>query len=532
MNILGNGCLRTDGQRIVDGKGKEILLKGWGLGNWLLQEGYMWKAGSPRFDRPARIEKVIEELTGETYARQFWQAYRENYVTREDIRYMAQLGYNSVRIPFNWRLFLEEEPGLVWKEEGFLLLDRCLEWCEQEGLYAFLDLHGAPGGQTGANIDDSRDNVPRLFIDEDSWEKALGLWRRMAERYEGREVVGGYDLLNEPIVPPDTGNGDFDYLIPKLKQFYEEAIALIREVDTGHMLSLEGPHWATDVQIFDRKYDDNMVLHFHRYAEMPSVKCLQKFVDAADRLQVPLWMGETGENVNEWYAALYPLAEKKNIGYNLWPWKKMDCTNSPCSIKAPEGWELILDYINRGPHPGYRKAQEILDEYLENIRLENCVLHPEVTRHVMRQIPFSMRAVDFDEYPGRGESYRSRQAYPSGYRENTGMHIVEREKKEEKKFGFDSQWERFSLILEEGEFAGYTIDGKKTAALLVEGRMDEGSLLSIMDGKGDVIRTESLKDHVFRLEENGEEERRVLIRVEKGYAEISALHFGECSEKE
>ena len=159
------GFLHTKGKKIVNGRGEEILLTGWGLGNWLLQEGYMWKAYGERFDRPSRIEKAVEELTGRDFAEYFWKEYRENYIRREDILAMAESGYNSVRIPFSYRLFMEDGPGIHWKEEGFVLLDRCLTWCEEAGMYAFLDLHGAPGGQTGSNIDDSVDNVPRLFID-------------------------------------------------------------------------------------------------------------------------------------------------------------------------------------------------------------------------------------------------------------------------------------------------------------------------------------------------------------------------------
>ena len=57
------GFLNTDGRRIVNGDGEEVLLAGWGLGNWLLCEGYMWLAYNlPRFDRPRRIEAVVEEL--------------------------------------------------------------------------------------------------------------------------------------------------------------------------------------------------------------------------------------------------------------------------------------------------------------------------------------------------------------------------------------------------------------------------------------------------------------------------------------
>lgn len=490
MKKQNNLCayLHADGKKIVDGSGKEILLSGWGLGNWLLQEGYMWKAYGERFDRPSRIEKCVEELTGKDYAPLFWKKYRENYIRREDILAMAELGYNSVRIPFSYRLFMEDGPGILWKEEGFKLLDDCLSWCEEAGIYAFLDLHGAPGGQTGSNIDDSVDNVPRLFIDRDCRVKACALWKKLAQRYSERAVVGGYDLLNEPIIPPEAGNGDFDYLIPELELFYEEVIAAVREVDNNHLISLEGAHWATDVRIFHKKYDDNMVLHFHRYAEMPDRACLERFISAAEELDVPLWMGETGENSNAWYAALYPLASALGIGYNLWPWKKMDCTNSPCSIREPEGYQKILRYLDKGPHPGYEEARQILNQYLENICIENCELHPEVTRHVFRKPPFTIQAVDFDACPGKGASWFG-SGNPYGiYRSDTDMEIRELYPAGEKAFAFDCGWECLALVLKAGEFVCYSFCTAETAGkeihLQISYRAEEKTELAVITETG------------------------------------------------
>lgn len=499
------GFLHRKEQKIVNGRDEEIILRGWGLGNWLLAEGYMWQCTSPRFDRQRRIEQVIEQLTGKEFAHWFWKSFQENYIRREDIQAMSRLGYNSVRIPFHYKVFMEDGPGLHWKEEGFALLDRCLDWCEEEGLYAFLDLHGAPGGQTGSNIDDSVDNVPRLFIDTECRTAAIELWKKLARRYAGREVVGGYDLLNEPIVPANAGKGDFDLLIPELKQFYREAVREIRRVDKNHLLSIEGPHWATDVSIFDELYDENMVLHFHRYAEPPEIACLKPYMKAGRKLRVPLWMGETGENTNAWYAALYPLAESLGIGYNLWPWKKMDCTNSPCSLKRPKGWEEILSYIEGGPHPGYARSAGIFCEYLENMKYENCIYNEAVTHHVLRRPPFSLQAVDFDYVPpeldfdcalpepgfdcapsepdfdcappdrsfdsvnqaldfnqtaepGNGSGAVSSYGNRADYRCRSGMEVIEQYQKQERRFAFDCGWERFALVLHAGNAVAYSFD--------------------------------------------------------------------------
>ena len=464
-----NGYLRAEGRKIVNGLGEEIILRGWGLGNWLLCEGYMWMSKSPRFDRPHRIEQVIRELTGSKYSEKFWKRFRDEYITKDDIKGMAELGYNSVRIPFDWQILMEDEEEIIWKEEGFQLLDRCIDWCEEYGLYAFLDLHGAPGGQTGANIDNCVDDVPRLFIDADKWDKGIKLWEKLALRYRDRWIVGGYDLLNEPIRPTMNGK-NFDYLLSKLVEFYDEAIAAIRKVDKKHMLSIEGHHWATDTSVFYKKYDDNMVLHFHRYACMPDISAYEEYINLSKQLDLPLWLGETGENVKEWYTAMYPLAVSCDIGYNLWPWKKMARDNSPCSIGKPENWEKIIEYTEGGPHPGYQQARKILDEFLNNITYANCQHHPEVTKAVYREPGCRVRATDFEHFPGKGISYSGKRTDSNwfGYRRNTGMGIVElyNINQREKRFAFDSMWDRFALELIEGEFAEYAINNVKEGDLV------------------------------------------------------------------
>jgi len=259
------GFLRTDGTRIVNERGEEVLLTGMGLGNWLLWEGYMWRFYG-RYDRPRTIETLLCEVAGEEYTADFIRRFRETYITKEDVRLMAEEGFNSVRVPIGWRVLMDNEPGYPLREDGFQLLDRFIDWCETYKLYVILDLHGAPGGQTGANIDDCFDDRPRLFTDPESRDAALKLWKVMAKRYKDRWIVGAYDLLNEPLRPC----ADKRYpLIPdyrdELVRFYRDAIAEIRKIDTKHTIQVEGRNWASKADIFDTRWDDNLVIHFHRY---------------------------------------------------------------------------------------------------------------------------------------------------------------------------------------------------------------------------------------------------------------------------
>ena len=288
-----SGFLHASGRELHNDREEPVLLLGWGLGNWLLCEGYMWGFDqSPMFDRPQRIEHTLRTLTGDKYAERFWKSFRSHYITDEDLALMAEMGCNSLRIPISSRLFLEDGPRLKFKKEGFHLLDRMLDGCEKYGLYAFIDLHAAPGGQTGANIDESMDDLCRLFIDEAQFERGRALWEEIARRYHDRWIVGGYDLLNEPIRPVRfQGDPDLDGYEPRLRAFYEQAIERIRRYDQKHLIALEGIHWATDTGIFDHVYDDNMVIHFHRYGCPPDISSLREYLEVSERLNLPLWLG-------------------------------------------------------------------------------------------------------------------------------------------------------------------------------------------------------------------------------------------------
>src|SRR5271166_200633 len=106
-SIPAAGFLHTQGVDIVDDRGQKVMLRGVGLGNWMLPEGYMWRFGQEG-DRPRKIEKIVSDLIGPDNAAKFWKEYRANYITQADIERIAQLEFNSVRPALNARLFLSE----------------------------------------------------------------------------------------------------------------------------------------------------------------------------------------------------------------------------------------------------------------------------------------------------------------------------------------------------------------------------------------------------------------------------------------
>lgn len=273
-----------------------------------------------------------------------------------------------------------------------------------------------------------------------------------------------------------------------------------------------------------------MVIHFHRYACQPDIACYQEFIDRARKLDCPLWLGETGENVTEWFTAMYPLAAELSIGYNLWPFKKMDAVNAPCSVRKPKDWELITNYAKKGKHPGYRKAQEILEEYLEAIKLANCELHPEVTKAVFRQPGSIIRGTDFDQFPGKGISCSG--TFPEeniyGYRMGMGMEIRNKFPDSKQEFGFDCRWRRFVLALGEKEFACYSLfDSKPDSRLWIHLFVLEDAEIIVSEGES-VLGSSRLTASDARQEIGplslGEREKNLIrIEVVSGKIEIEKI---------
>lgn len=394
--------LHTAGQDIVNESGKKIYLKGVGLGNWLLPEGYMWKFGALG-DRPRNIEKVIVDLIGNKKADRFWKTFRQNYITESDIKQIAALGFNSVRPALNARLFLTEEENPVYVDEGFQLIDSLVSWCKKYKLYVILDMHAAPGGQTGANIDDSRNNSPELFIDQKYQDQLVNLWIKIAQRYKDEPAVAAYDLLNEPL-PVGTGAADkYKHLLAPL---YQRITTEIRKVDKNHMITLEGYDWANNWSIFDKPFDNNVLYQFHYYcwARPDNLNNIDRFLKKRNELNSPVWVGETGEKGNAIYWATSQYFKANNIGFSFWPWKKMDTQNTPYSIKKPNNWDLISAYTNGGSKPDSVLAEKILNELLENIKISNCVYFEDVCNAILTRIPGQIEAENYG-HEGFNRSY-------------------------------------------------------------------------------------------------------------------------------
>ena len=364
------------GKDILAPNGQPIVLKGTNLGNWLVPEGYMFKFKD--INSPRMIDQLIRELVGPSEADAFWKKFLDVYITAEDIRYLKTTGINSIRVPFNYRLFTNEHyMGASDSTRGFLYLDRLISWCKQEELPIILDMHCAPGGQTGDNIDDGY-GYPFLFEDEKSQQQCIDIWHRIATRYANEPYVIGYDLLNEPI----AHYFDKNYFNPLLEPLYKKITAAIRKADRNHLVFLGGAQWNSNFTPFGPPFDNKLVYSFHKYWTPPTRAVIQDYLDFSNKYNVPLHCGETGENDDAWVQTFRELLDSNRISWHYWPYKKPDNTKGFMNFNLPNGYDSVISYSNqvrknfeaiRQQRPADRKLiKAALDGFLENSRFKNC----------------------------------------------------------------------------------------------------------------------------------------------------------------
>ncbi|UAM97232.1 carbohydrate-binding protein [Polaribacter litorisediminis] len=375
--------LRTLGKKIINSKGEEVLLKGIGLGGWMLQEGYMMNSSGAADTQHEFIEK-LDLLIGEEETKTFYTNWRKNFFTKQDLDSIKKWGYNSVRLAMHYNLFtppIEAEPVQgenTWLETGFEMVDELLTWCEANEIYLILDLHAAPGGQgQDAAISDYDSDKPSLWESELNKSKTVALWGKLAERYKDKEWIGGYDLLNEVNWPLESG---------VLRDLYVRATNAIRAHDSNHIIYIEGNWFANDFTGLTPPWDSNMVYSFHKYWTYNDTASIQWVLDMRNQHNVPLWMGESGENSNVWYTEAINLFEDNDIGWSWWPWKRIETIVSPFSINSNPKYEAIINYWKgEATQPSAQDAIDGLKQLTDDLLVDNNEYYRDVVDACIRQ---------------------------------------------------------------------------------------------------------------------------------------------------
>jgi endoglucanase len=174
---------------------------------------------------------------------------RRGFITESDIAYIAELGFDHVRIPID-EMQMWDKTGKR-DEDAFAALHDGIRWSLAHGLKVVVDLHILRSHHFNA------DEKP-LWTDPAEQERFIGLWRDLSRALHGYPVDRvAYELMNEPVADdPD----DWNRLVAK-------AFAAVRELEPERSIVIGSNMWQgagtfDDLVVPD---DERIILSYHFY---------------------------------------------------------------------------------------------------------------------------------------------------------------------------------------------------------------------------------------------------------------------------
>ncbi len=321
--------LQVENNKIIGASGKPIQLRGTCIGGWMNMEDFI--NGYTGTEHALRY--TMAETIGKEKAEFLFDRLLHYFFGEDDIKFIKSWGATAIRIPLNYRHFEDDEAPFIYKESGFERLDKIIDLCEKHKLYVILDLHAVQGYQNTHWHSDNDVRHSFFWHDKTYQDRFVALWEEFARRYNGRSVIAGYNIMNEPCV--NTPHGDFPHTFFKnykpdwerMNRIYRRTVEAIRDIDSDHIIFLEGDNYSKLFEGLEAPFATNLVYSSHNYtaagfgpgpypgvadaktARVESGKHwdldVQKEVfnshegtQFADKYNVPLWVGEFGSVYN------------------------------------------------------------------------------------------------------------------------------------------------------------------------------------------------------------------------------------------
>jgi endoglucanase len=379
--------------------GENILFKGLGIGSWLNLEHFM--LGIPATDH--QIRKAFEDVYGRDTAKSFFDEFIMQFITDADFRFLKENGINLIRVPFNYRLFIDDQNPSEYKQAGFIYLDRLMDLSRKYEIYVLPDLHSAPGGQNPDWHSDNRTGYTQFWHYKAFRDQVVELWKKIAARYCTEPFLLGYDLLNEP------------FIIPKynlLDEFYREVTAGIRQVDNNHIIFLEGDFFAMDFSCIHSIEDEQTALTFHYYPTVWETDLFSKAYDRSGRkekfdsvfsrlVQIrssfnrPVLCGEAGYDIDkedlsftlDLISDTLELFRKYQVSFTLWSYKDAQFMG----VVYPSSDSMWMQFAGKiHSFWNHYKDTDMAEECITNL----CNTHfPNASAQYKYHMRFSQRAL-------------------------------------------------------------------------------------------------------------------------------------------
>ncbi len=331
-------------------------------------------------DSDRKLRLTLATRFGPDKRDELLDAFRRAWVTEADIAWLAQQGFNVVRVPIGYRSLMTGEDSdapdsLVWNETALTRLDELFAWCEKHGVWAVLDIQEAPGGQNTYGAEAGLYNNPKMQ------DLTIEMWEVLSDRYKNINAVAAYSLLAEPYGATDEATRDamYDRLVKAVRARGDDHLCIIHDGFMG-MEGLPDPAtfgW-TNVVYSTHLFEWNASsLQGYEFA----IKIYEASFSAAQKKQnVPYYIGSFSTIQNSDWAyeaskALVTLFEGKGWSWSLWTYKRVENRAAQELFGFGTSWGLrsVLDGEFAPPDPDLDSFEGLLEALK---RYDQVVLEP------------------------------------------------------------------------------------------------------------------------------------------------------------
>ncbi len=155
----------------------------------------------------------------------------------DDFRWIRDLGFNFVRLPTCYRVWIKDGDDYKLNEPMLEKLDRAVELGNKYGLHVDINFHRGPGYSVNREFTEPFN----LWKDKEALDAFCFHWQMLAKRYRGisKEKLS-FNLINEP---PSIGErmsrADHERVV-------RAAVAAIRQASPDRIIIADGLSWARE----------------------------------------------------------------------------------------------------------------------------------------------------------------------------------------------------------------------------------------------------------------------------------------------
>ncbi|KAL5731352.1 hypothetical protein ACHQM5_004090 [Ranunculus cassubicifolius] len=192
-------------------------------------------------------------------AKDILKEHRDNFITEDDFKFMSEHGLNTVRIPVGWWIYMDPNPPAPYVGGSLAALDNAFKWAQNYNMKCIINLHAAPGSQTGKETSSSRDGSADWSTSPKYISQTLDVIDFLASRYAKNPALLGISLLNNPnasLIPLDV-----------LVSYYSKGYQIVRKYSsTAYVIIAQRVGKADPMELIEANIgSSNLVLEMHSY---------------------------------------------------------------------------------------------------------------------------------------------------------------------------------------------------------------------------------------------------------------------------